>query len=245
MSEQETSPQIEIAAEPVVEAAAPVVKDEPVRKPKPRKPAKAAVVEAPPVAAPRAARQPAVKKAAVKRAAADKPAPVRSIKKPVAKTPVAKSAKKPAKAISEIFPMTTDFTESFKTVFADAQGKAKAAYEKGTASFAEAGDFAKGNAEAVVETGKILAEGLQTLSTGLVAESKAVFESLTAEVKELTAAKSPADFFKLQSELARKYFDSSIAFGSKQSEAMMKLTSDAVAPISRRASLAVEKFKAA
>ncbi|MDE2405493.1 MAG: phasin family protein [Sphingomonadales bacterium] len=238
MSDQETTPQIEIPAEAVVEAAAPVAKDEPVRKPKARKPAKAAPAPKvePVVEAPRLVAKPARKPVRAKRV----PAPIRFVKKPVVAP-----APKPATPRSETFAMTTDFTEAFKTVFADAQGKAKAAYEKGTASLAEAGEFAKGNAEAVVESGKILAEGLQTLSTGLVADSKAAFEGLTAEVKELTAAKSPADFFKLQSELIKKYFDSSIAYSSKHGEAMLKLTSDAVAPLSRRASLAIEKIKAA
>lgn len=247
MSEQETTPQIEIAAEPVIaEAVAPIVLDEPVRKPKAEAPVKAPVPEEKPAIAAKVARKP------VKAPQPARPAPVRFVKKPVA-APVrkpaaqsaAQSAAKSAKPLSETFPMTTDFTNTFKTVISEAQDKAKAAFEKSTATLAEAGEFAKGNAEAVVESGKIFAEGFQKLSTGLVTESKAAFEGLTAEVKELTAAKSPADFFKLQSDLMKKYFDSSIAFGSKQSEAMMKLTSDAVAPISRRASLAMEKIKAA
>ena len=137
-----------------------------------------------------------------------------------------------------------DFTDTIKTVITEAQGKAKAAYEKGTASIGEASAFAQGNVEAVVESSKILAEGLQKLGTGLVAESRDAFEGLTAEVKELAAVKSPSDFFKLQSDFMRKYFDSAIAFGSKQSEAMMKLSTEAAAPLSRRVSLAMETLKA-
>jgi hypothetical protein len=122
-----------------------------------------------------------------------------------------------------------DFAETFKTAFADFQEKAKAAYEKSTASLADYNDFAKGNAEAVVESGKILSSGLQEIGSALVADSREAFETLTSEVKALAAAKSPTDFFQLQSDLFKKHFDKSVAFSSKQTEAALKLASDAVA----------------
>lgn len=140
---------------------------------------------------------------------------------------------------------TPDFTEGFKTVVADAQAKAQEAFEKGSAALGEAGEFAKGNVEALVESGKIFASGIQELSTGLVAEAKSAFETATADAKELATLKSPADLLKLQSELMRRNFDAAIAFGSKNSEAMMKLANEAFAPISGRVSLAVDKIKKA
>jgi len=143
--------------------------------------------------------------------------------------------------------MTTpafDFT-AFTTVFADMQEKAKAAFEKNQAAFGEYNEFAKGNLEALVEAGKVLAAGVQGLSSEFVAESKSAFEALTADAKELAAAKSPADFFKLQSDLAKKQFDSAVAHGSKHSETVLKLAGDIVAPISGRVAVAVEKVKAA
>ena len=138
-----------------------------------------------------------------------------------------------------------DFAAAFKTAFSDAQDKAKAAYEKSTVAMGDANEFAKGNVEALVESTKILASGLQELTTELVAESREAFETLTAEVKTIAGVKSPADFFKLQSELMRKQMDTLMANGTKHSEAFLKLATDAVAPISGRVSLAVEKVKAA
>jgi phasin family protein len=162
--------------------------------------------------------------------------------KPVAK---AKPFARP-KPLSEIFPMaTTDFTATIKSALADVPGKAKAAYEKGAASLSEGTEFAKGNVEAVVESSKILVEGLQKLGTDLVAESKGAFETLTAEAKDLAAAKTPTDFFKLQSDLLRKHFDSAVAFNSKQTEAFVKLGTESIAPISRRVTLALEAIKKA
>jgi phasin family protein len=140
---------------------------------------------------------------------------------------------------------TFDVPEAFKTAFADFQEKAKAAYEKSTASAADYSEFAKGNVEALVEAGKILTSGLQELGTALVADSREAFEALTGEVKSLAGAKTPTDFFQLQSDLLKKHFDKSVAFSSKQSEAVLKLASETVAPISGRVSLAVDKIKAA
>lgn len=148
---------------------------------------------------------------------------------------------------------TNDFTNTttstppsggLKDVFSDVKAKAKAAFDKGTASLGDATEFAKGNVEAVVESGKIYAAGLQDLGSNYAAESKLAFETLTADVKELAAQKTPVDFFKLQTELAKKNFENAVAFGTKSSEAWLKLASDTFAPLSGRVSLAVEKIKA-
>lgn len=140
---------------------------------------------------------------------------------------------------------TNDFTAAFTSTFADLQEKAKSAYEKGTVTAGEATEFAKGNVEALVESGKIFAEGAKVLGADLVTESKTAFETMTADVKELASVKSPADFFKFQSELVRRNFDAAVAAGSKNTEALFKLTNDAFAPLSTRVSLAVEKISKA
>jgi phasin family protein len=136
---------------------------------------------------------------------------------------------------------TTDYTAPIKTAISDFQGKAKAAYEKSTAAFGDANEFAKGNVEAIVESGKILASGLQGIGTTAVAEGRSAFDTLTSEVKELASVKTPTEFLQLQSTLARKNFDSMVAQTSKSTEAMLKLMNDVMAPLSTRVSLAVEK----
>lgn len=140
---------------------------------------------------------------------------------------------------------TFDFTAPFQTAFADLQEKTKAAFEKSTSAFGDYNDFAKGNVEAFVEAGKILASGLQALTTTLVSDGRAGFETLTAEVKELATAKSPTDFLKLQNDLVKKHFDEAVSTASKHSEALVKLANEAAQPISSRVSLAVEKVKSA
>src|SRR4029079_18031206 len=58
---------------------------------------------------------------------------------------------------------TTDFTKPFADAFGDVQSKAKSAYDKGAELAAEATEFAKGNVEALVESGMIYAAGVQDL----------------------------------------------------------------------------------
>lgn len=139
----------------------------------------------------------------------------------------------------------TDITDKFTAAVKDAQEKAKAAFEKSQASFGEFGEFTKGNVEAVVESSKILATGLQELGKGYAKESKSAFEALTAEIKALTSVKTPTEFLEKQTALFKKQFDAAVATSSKNSEAVLKLANDAFQPISNRVSLAVEKFKAA
>ncbi len=148
-----------------------------------------------------------------------------------------------AKTKDTTMTLKTKITDGFETVIGEAQTKAKEAFEKSTAMLGDYAEFAKGNVEAVVESSKILAEGLQDMGTNLVAEGRSTFESVSSDIKGMAAAKSPTDLIQLQSEMFRKSFDSAVAYGSKNTEAMMKIASDAMAPISSRVSLAVEKVR--
>ena len=210
---------------------------EPAKAPKPRAKPTKTLPKAPSAKLP--------KKAAAAPAPAVKPASKRpSTATPRAKSPSVKTFADSAKASAtrkELFAMVTtpaEFTDKMQTAFKDAQEKAKAA-------FGDAGTFAKGNVEAMVESSKILATGLQDMTKGYVEETKSSFEAMTADVKDLAAVKSPTEFFEKQSALMRKNFDAAVAASSKNSEAMLKLVNEAFQPISTRVSLAVEKIKTA
>lgn len=231
-------------------------------------PKKAADAEAPKTPAPgkldRAAaaeRGPAPNK---KKKAAAKKAPARKAKtKPARKAPAkprsAAKAKKPAAAkvstpkptISELKDKimatanTTDFTKTVKEAAADVQTRAKAAYDKAQAYAGEMTEFHKGNFEAFVESGKIVATGVQDIARGEVEAAKGAFETATADLKALAAVKSPTELFKLQGEIARRNFDAAVARFSQNAEVSMKLAGDAFAPLSSRMSLAAEKISKA
>ena len=197
----------------------------------------------------------AKKAAATKKPAAKKIAKPATAKKVAAKKIAKPAAKKAAKAAPLKSKDTTimaktqqaaeDFTAKVKDAVADLQERAKTAMDKSNAMFADAGEFTKGNVEALVESGKVLAAGLQDLGKVYVEDAKTGFETMTADVKELAAVKSPADFFKLQGEILRRNFDAAMATGSKRSEALVKLANEAFAPVQNRVSIAVEKVKQA
>jgi phasin family protein len=140
---------------------------------------------------------------------------------------------------------TADFSKPFTDAANEFQSKAKAAFDKSAELAAEATEFAKGNAEAAVESGKIYAAGVQELSKGYVEEARSAYETLTADLKELAAVKSPAELFQLQGKIARRNFDAAVAFGSKNADAVLKLVNETFAPVSSRVSLAAEKISRA
>ncbi|MES2444774.1 MAG: phasin family protein [Pseudomonadota bacterium] len=129
--------------------------------------------------------------------------------------------------------------------FADFNDRAKGAVEKSTALIAEANDFAKGNVEAIVESSKIAAKGLESFGQDAAEYSRKSFESATAAIKTLATVKSPTDFFKLQSDFFRTSFDSYVAEASKNTEALIKLAGEAAQPLSNRVAVAAEKAKLA
>ena len=137
---------------------------------------------------------------------------------------------------------TTDFAKPFADAVSDMQTKAKAAYEKSTAYAGEMTDFAKGNVDAVVESGKILSAGMQDMGKVIVEEAKSAYETATADVKELAAVKSPAELFQLQVKIFRRNFDAFVATSTKNTEAVVKLANDAAAPLTGRVNVAAEKL---
>ncbi|HSX56734.1 MAG TPA: phasin family protein, partial [Sphingomonas sp.] len=140
---------------------------------------------------------------------------------------------------------TMEAIEKTQAMFAELNDKAKAQVEKNTKLVGEMTELAKGNVEALVESGKIAAKGFEALGQDAAEYSRKSFENATATLKSLSAVKTPADFFKLQSDYVRSAFDSVVAETSKNTEAFIKLAGDAAQPISSRFAVAVEKVKTA
>ncbi len=101
-------------------------------------------------------------------------------------------------------------------------------------------NWARATCEAVVESGKILANGMQEMGRTVVADAKIAFETVTADVKKMASVKSPTELFQLQGELARRNFDAMVAQGSKNTETMIKLANDMFAPLSTRMSVTTD-----
>ena len=209
----------------------------------------AAAAAATPVKAP--AQTEAAQPAPVAQKRAAKPAAKKTVKKAAAKPAARKTAAaQPAPSFKDTIMaktqnVTEDFTAKVKEAMTQAQDRAKVAFEKSQAFAGEAGEFTKGNVEALVESGKVLAAGLQDMGKDYATEAKSAFDTVQADFKALAAVKSPTDFFKLQGEILRRNFDAAVATGSKNSEKAVKLANEAFAPIQNRVSLAIEKVKQA
>ncbi|MDT0576769.1 phasin family protein [Croceicoccus sp. F390] len=134
---------------------------------------------------------------------------------------------------------------NMKAGMSEMNARTRNAYEKSTELLSHAGEFARGNMEAVVEANKILAAGLQDMGRTALADGKTEFEALTADMREMAGVRSPTDLFQLQSTMMRKQFDKVVALASKNTESMLKLVNDASQPLSNRVSLAMEKSRAA
>jgi phasin family protein len=150
--------------------------------------------------------------------------------------------------VKETSIMATQFennTGKAQALFADLNDRTKTAVEKSTKLVEEANEFAKGNVEALVESSRIAAKGLETLGQDAAEYGRKSFESATAAMKTLATVKSPTDFFKLQSDFVRGAFDAYVAEASKNTEAVLKLAGDAAQPISNRFAVAAEKVKTA
>lgn len=205
--------------------------------------AKAAPVKTKKVAAKKAPakKKPVARKAAPKKIAAKKAAPAKKAATPTSNTPITKlkdtimATAKNAK--------TTDYTAKAKEVAADMQTRAKAAYDKGAEMTQDVVEFQKGNIEALVESGKILASGMQDMGRTYVEEAKSAADTVQGDVKKFAAIKSPTELFQLQGEIARRNFDAMVSTTSKNTEAMLKLANEAFAPLSSRMSLAAEKVR--
>ena len=176
-----------------------------------------------------------------------------TVAKTKVETPVASPAHKAvsvettpiAQGVSKMTDTVKATTEKATEFFADVRVKASEAAEKGKKFAAEAVEFNQANVDAVVEAGKIVAKGAQEMGKANMEFAKKNFEDVQAAVKELTAVKSPTDFVKLQGEMARKGFDTAVAQGSKNTEAMVKLVSEMFQPISNRIAVTTELFKKA
>ncbi|MEO1921425.1 phasin family protein [Blastomonas marina] len=178
--------------------------------------------------------KPAAKKAAPKKA-----------KTPAAKKTSSKSTKtkEPKMATKQTKTTKNTATDQAKAMFADLSTRAQGAYDKTREYAGEAVEFSKGNVEAVVASGKILAEGVQGMAKGAVENGREAVSTMTADAKDYAAVRSPSELVQLNSKIASRNFDAMVAQTSKNVEAWTKLATEAFAPIQDRVSIAVEKAR--
>jgi phasin family protein len=126
--------------------------------------------------------------------------------------------------------------------FSETQAKVKEGMEKAMKTAEELMAFSQGNVEAMMKSGQIWAAGVQDISKQMAATAQASFDETMATVKALTSVKSLKDAIDLQAGLARAALEKTLSESGKLTDASFKLTEQALAPITARVTLAVEKF---
>ena len=204
--------------------------------PKPKKAAprkKAAVAKAAKTAKAPAKKTPAKTSAA--KTTAQKKTTTKSGAKRTAKTSRPKDTTMATKTQTKTADMASNMANEMQTRLAGM-------YEKGTEMTGEMVTFQRANAEAMAEASKILFTGMQDMTRTAVEESRKAADQMSEDARLMAAAKSPTELVKLQGDIMRRSFDNAVAAGSKNTEAWIKLTNDAMAPLTSRVSEAVEKM---
>jgi phasin family protein len=170
--------------------------------------------------------------------------------KPTAKRTAKRAAPKIERTNTMTFDATKLFTvdalpgaDRFQSMFADAGERSQEMLAKSQKAAGELAEITKANVEALTEAGRIAASAARNIGQDALASSREGIELASTAVKTLAEAKSPTEFFQLQSEFARASFDRAVAEGSKFTEQLVKLAGEAVQPLSNRASVNAERIK--
>jgi phasin family protein len=129
-----------------------------------------------------------------------------------------------------------------QTLFADAGERSQDLVKKGQKVAGELAELTRANVEAVVEAGRVAAEGSRALGQDAVSSSRAGFEQAADAIRSLAEAKSPTEYLQLQGDFARASFDRAVAESARLTESFVKLAGEAFQPLSNRASANAERF---
>jgi phasin family protein len=102
--------------------------------------------------------------------------------------------------------------------------------------------FGQGNVEALMKSSQIWVAGVQDLSKHFAATAQTQFDETMSTFKALSSVKSLKEAMELQSKLAHASVEKAVAETGKLTDASLKLAEQALAPITARVTLAVEKF---
>jgi phasin family protein len=130
----------------------------------------------------------------------------------------------------------------FQSIFADANQRSQELAQRSQKVAGELADLARANVEAVVEAGRVAAEGARSIGQEAVSSSRSGFEQAADAIRSLAEAKSPTEYLQLQGDFARASFDRAVAESSRLTESLVKLAGEAFQPISNRASANAERF---
>jgi len=130
----------------------------------------------------------------------------------------------------------------FQSLFSDANDRGQKFVQKGQKVAEELADLTRANVEAIVEAGRVAAEGARSIGQDFVAKGRENADQASNAIRSFAEAKSPTEYLQLQGEFARASFDRFVADSSKLTETMVKLAGEAFQPLQNRASANAERF---
>lgn len=122
------------------------------------------------------------------------------------------------------------------------QSKLNDGLHQATETAREVFDFQRATVETLIEAGKIYGQGLQNLASHAAQVNRAHLEETVSTVRTLLTTRSLTEAFRLQSELARNVASRSLTEGSKMVQDYLKVTEEAVAPLTAKAQEAAQKL---
>lgn len=108
--------------------------------------------------------------------------------------------------------------------------------------YEEISSIGKENVEAAVKSSQILAKAAEEMSKAIVNFTQASLEMGMQAGQSMLAVKTMQDLVEAQNEFAKNTFDHVVAGTSKISDMAMKVTNEAIEPISQRLNETIEKI---
>ncbi len=102
--------------------------------------------------------------------------------------------------------------------------------------------FTQGNIEAVTRSSQIFATGMQDFGQSVAASARASVEDTVSTFKAMATVKSFKEAMDLQTSLFRGMLERAVTSTSQMTDSSMKLSEQAMAPITARLSMAAQKF---
>ncbi|WP_246057990.1 phasin family protein [Luteithermobacter gelatinilyticus] len=118
----------------------------------------------------------------------------------------------------------------------------KKQFEEISKGYDEAVAFNKENYEAAVAAGTAAVKAFETLNGEWLAASKKAVESNVEAMKNLFSAKTPAEFFEIQSGLMKERYDEIVAESTRLNEVVTKAGKEVAEPLKARYEAIAEKF---
>ena len=149
-----------------------------------------------------------------------------------------KPAAEKAKASAETAKATVDqFATAANTAFKDG-------VEKSLAALAEANTHSKKNLEAVVASVSAATRGAEAIGAHAFADAKSACENRVSAAKALAGAKTPQEFFELQTTFAKGAFETYVNELGRMTETFTASFKESFKPINERVSDVVGRLQA-